>query len=168
MMTATSTEQRTESSCAFLNRPPLRLRNVLQEVISNGLKVVQQAIAMRVMMWSLVAINHQRVHQDRAQRSFRNRLLDLHRAVSVILDGLDLDLAPAHIRDELRLEINGGYASADSTGLDRTRLWGGSNAKRLKPFNPLRQSVGQQCDSESRHGGVNNNPAVLKAILVIR
>lgn len=29
MITATSTEQRTESSCAFLKRPPLRLRNVL-------------------------------------------------------------------------------------------------------------------------------------------
>jgi len=30
MMTATSTEQRTESSCAFLNRPPLRLRKVTE------------------------------------------------------------------------------------------------------------------------------------------
>ena len=29
-MTATSTEHRTESSCAFLNRPPLRFRKVLQ------------------------------------------------------------------------------------------------------------------------------------------
>jgi len=29
IITATSTEQRTESSCAFLNKPPLRLRNVL-------------------------------------------------------------------------------------------------------------------------------------------
>ena len=29
MMTATSTEHSTESSCAFLNSPPLRLRNVL-------------------------------------------------------------------------------------------------------------------------------------------
>jgi hypothetical protein len=28
MMTATSTEQSTESSCAFLNNPPLRLRKV--------------------------------------------------------------------------------------------------------------------------------------------
>ena len=32
MMTATSTEQSTESSCAFLNRPPLRLRKVLWQV----------------------------------------------------------------------------------------------------------------------------------------
>lgn len=30
MITATSTEQRTDSSCAFLKRPPLRLRNVLR------------------------------------------------------------------------------------------------------------------------------------------
>jgi hypothetical protein len=34
IMTATSTEQRTESSCAFLNRPPLRLRKVLHSVVS--------------------------------------------------------------------------------------------------------------------------------------
>lgn len=32
MMTATSTEQRTESSWAFLKRPPLRFRKVLGEV----------------------------------------------------------------------------------------------------------------------------------------
>lgn len=31
MKTATSTEQSTESSCAFLKRPPLRFRNVLWE-----------------------------------------------------------------------------------------------------------------------------------------
>lgn len=30
MKTATSTEHRTESSCAFLNRPPFRLRKVLR------------------------------------------------------------------------------------------------------------------------------------------
>lgn len=42
MMTATSTEQRTDNSCAFLNSPPLRLRNVTdlwQEVVG------QQAVA---------------------------------------------------------------------------------------------------------------------------
>lgn len=33
MITATSTEQRTDSSCAFLNRPPLRLRKVLVYVV---------------------------------------------------------------------------------------------------------------------------------------
>jgi hypothetical protein len=32
MMTATSTEQSTDSSCAFLNRPPLRFRKVLPRV----------------------------------------------------------------------------------------------------------------------------------------
>jgi hypothetical protein len=30
MKTATSTEHKTDNSCAFLNRPPLRLRKVLQ------------------------------------------------------------------------------------------------------------------------------------------
>jgi hypothetical protein len=35
MMTATSTEHRTESSCAFLNKPPLRLRNVLRAEVSS-------------------------------------------------------------------------------------------------------------------------------------
>jgi hypothetical protein len=34
MITATSTEHRTDSSCAFLNRPPLRLRKVLHICIS--------------------------------------------------------------------------------------------------------------------------------------
>jgi hypothetical protein len=38
MMTATSTEQSTESSCAFLNRPPLRFRKVLRDV-SDGSRV---------------------------------------------------------------------------------------------------------------------------------
>jgi hypothetical protein len=33
MMTATSTEQRTDNSCAFLKRPPLRLRKVLDYVL---------------------------------------------------------------------------------------------------------------------------------------
>lgn len=36
MMTATSTEHSTESSCAFLNRPPLRFRKVLGTVMSVG------------------------------------------------------------------------------------------------------------------------------------
>lgn len=34
MMTATSTEQRTDSSWAFLKRPPLRLRKVLREEVN--------------------------------------------------------------------------------------------------------------------------------------
>jgi hypothetical protein len=37
IMTATSTEQRTESSCAFLNKPPLRLRKVLWKYQQAGL-----------------------------------------------------------------------------------------------------------------------------------
>ena len=35
MTTATSTEQRTESSCAFLNKPPLRLRKVTDRLRSS-------------------------------------------------------------------------------------------------------------------------------------
>lgn len=33
-MTATSTEQRTANSCAFLNRPPFRFRNVLRQILA--------------------------------------------------------------------------------------------------------------------------------------
>jgi len=37
MKTATSTEQRTLSSCAFLNRPPLRFKKVLRkEMVSES------------------------------------------------------------------------------------------------------------------------------------
>lgn len=67
MMTATSTEHRTESSWAFLKRPPLRLRNVLR-------------VGQRQSRWRL----------------WRARRGGLHGAVAVILDGLDLDLAAAH------------------------------------------------------------------------
>ena len=44
MMTATSTEQSTESSCAFLNRPPLRLRKVtdLREVSVTARAIVRE------------------------------------------------------------------------------------------------------------------------------
>jgi len=34
MTTATSTEHNTDNSCAFLNKPPLRLRKVLEEAVS--------------------------------------------------------------------------------------------------------------------------------------
>ena len=49
---------------------------------------------------------------------FGNSSLDLHRAVPVILNRLDLDLAPAHIRDGLRLDWSSGYplCRLDSTG----------------------------------------------------
>lgn len=51
-----------------------------------------------------------------------NRSIDLHRAVPVILDRLDLDLAPAHVCDQLRLSGNGGCTS-------QTRLEGWERPK---------------------------------------
>ncbi len=45
MKTATSTEQSTESSCAFLNRPPLRFRKVLW--VGNRLSVFSAFLCAR-------------------------------------------------------------------------------------------------------------------------
>lgn len=39
-MTATSTEQRTASSCAFLNRPPFRFRNVTERLRSSLMALI--------------------------------------------------------------------------------------------------------------------------------
>ena len=66
MITATSTEQRTDSSCAFLNRPPLRLRKVLVNV----------AISFMFMGWRLGSY--------------------IHGTISIILDRFDLNLSAAH------------------------------------------------------------------------
>lgn len=38
--TATSTEQRTESSCAFLKRPPLRFRKVTERFLSSFIALI--------------------------------------------------------------------------------------------------------------------------------
>jgi hypothetical protein len=40
MKTATSTEHRTESSCAFLNKPPLRFRNVTERLRSSLMALI--------------------------------------------------------------------------------------------------------------------------------
>lgn len=69
MKTATSTEQRTESSCAFLNRPPLRFKKVL----------------------------HGGKNQSRPAMRARVGGVNLHRAVPVILDRFDLNLSPPHL-----------------------------------------------------------------------
>ncbi len=66
MITATSTEQRTDSSCAFLNRPPLRLRKVLVDV----------AISLMCMGQRLGSY--------------------IHGTISIILDRFDLNLSAAH------------------------------------------------------------------------
>ncbi len=68
MMTATSTEQSTESSWAFLKRPPFRFRKVLG--------------AEHTVSWG----------RERSVRGGES----LHGAVPVILDGLDLDLPATH------------------------------------------------------------------------
>ena len=70
MMTATSTEHSTDSSCAFLNKPPLRLRKVTDLC--------------------------GRSQYDGARGSGRGRVSATHAPVAVVLDGLDLDLAAAH------------------------------------------------------------------------
>lgn len=75
MMTATSTEQRTESSCAFLNKPPLRLRKVLQ---GRGCELV---IEVEVRGGAALAP---------AAKGY------VHAAVAVILDGFDFDLSASH------------------------------------------------------------------------
>jgi hypothetical protein len=67
MMTATSTEQRTESSCAFLNRPPLRLRKVL--------------------VHGVISFMFLGGGEDQSI---------IHRTVSIILDRLNLNLSAAH------------------------------------------------------------------------
>jgi hypothetical protein len=78
MMTATSTEHSTESSCAFLNRPPLRFRKVLARV-SVGSRLPDA----------------------------RRREGSLHGTVAVVLDGLDLDLSAAHGDGENSLRRQG-------------------------------------------------------------
>jgi len=58
-----------------------------------------------------------------AQRFRCNSSIHLHRAVPVILDRLDLDLAPAHVCDKLRLSGSGGWTS-------QTRLEGVGKTQR--------------------------------------
>jgi hypothetical protein len=52
MMTATSTEQRTDSSCAFLKRPPLRFKKVLDNVSNKS----QEAHGVEVGVHGAVAV----------------------------------------------------------------------------------------------------------------
>jgi len=57
IMTATSTEQRTESSCAFLNNPPLRLRKVLQEACQQWVtKIARNATYTERFLSSFIAL----------------------------------------------------------------------------------------------------------------
>lgn len=55
IMTATSTEQRTASSCAFLNRPPFRFKNVTERLRSSLMALI--SIFLRPMMDNYGRIN---------------------------------------------------------------------------------------------------------------
>lgn len=64
IMTATSTEQRTASSCAFLNSPPFRLRNVTERLRSSLMALI--SIFLRPMM-------KLRAHQLRTDSKIENK-----------------------------------------------------------------------------------------------
>lgn len=65
MTTATSTEQSTESSCAFLNKPPFLFRKVLDK---------------------------EAVRIDRAKIIRQAGVRGIHGAIAIVLNRLDLDL----------------------------------------------------------------------------
>jgi hypothetical protein len=74
-MTATSTEQRTDNSCAFLNKPPFRLRKVL----------------IRALLVNVYANDGTASRVDESRRTCY-----LHRSVPVIFDRFDLNLPATH------------------------------------------------------------------------
>lgn len=77
MKTATSTEHKTESSWAFLNRPPFRLRKVLEDV----------------------DISSSTCRREWAQgNGFGD---NIHGAIAVISDGLDLNFSSTHFELQL-------------------------------------------------------------------
>lgn len=105
-MTATSTEQRTDSSCAFLNRPPLRFRKVL----SHGISIASSAkIANGVCVERLGAkigdsVQGPPVHEGRSGLAYFSLRMEInseysHRAVPIVLDGLDFDFPSTHCCD---------------------------------------------------------------------
>ena len=71
-MTATSTEHNTDNSCAFLNKPPFRLRNVL--IANKAVRLVRIVV----------------------------EEISLHRTIAVIFNGLDFNLPPTHRDGRLR------------------------------------------------------------------
>lgn len=92
-MTATSTEQSTDNSCAFLKRPPLRFRNVLQTR-----KEKESAMALR----EEGGANEKRPgSKPGSVREY------LHRTIAVILDGFDLNLSSPHRGDCAKLWLGG-------------------------------------------------------------
>ena len=108
MMTATSTEQRTESSCAFLNRPPLRFRNVLNDDISIGLVGKDCYGILRGKSWgqNMTSVQGPPVHQGRSGGGFAYSVSDMdihreysHRAIPIVFDSLDFNFSPTHCCD---------------------------------------------------------------------
>ena len=93
IITATSTEHRTESSCAFLNRPPLRLRNVLFQESAQAFHkdahviiCIMQRGLLRMESWFAFEM----------EDAVGNSRLYLHGTISIIFDGLDLNLSASH------------------------------------------------------------------------
>lgn len=101
MKTATSTEQRTDNSWAFLNKPPFRFKNVLKARKARKVSVESQR-----------------------ETWVGKREEALHRTISVILDGFDLNLSSPH-GDGLWVSwIDGLLAVASprgATGTERRR-----------------------------------------------
>ena len=103
-MTATSTEQSTDNSCAFLNRPPLRFRKVL--ISRQHCSLIRHCCSVRVKKsWAQVGSDKvgQEVTQvttgcSRAFSCIANEQAGAysHRTVPIILDGLDLNLPSTH------------------------------------------------------------------------
>lgn len=140
MMTATSTEQRTESSCAFLKRPPLRFRNVLTSGVSNASCHEQKIVGLAQPEQGRQAIRtfvHTTIPPMVEQMSMAAMGDDLHGAVPVILDRLDLNLPSAH--------------DSDSTGPDEcgcgTRCRAGGVVTKMR--------TGPRCDSMAITNGDN-------------
>lgn len=88
IMTATSTEQSTESSCAFLNKPPLRLRKVLwKSVAAQNYRVRCFEFEKGTIVAGADGLCFARIGGEN---------VNLHRTISIILDSLDLYLSPTH------------------------------------------------------------------------
>ena len=121
MMTATSTEQRTESSWAFLKSPPLRLRKVLNKLISTRQDSTPEE-SQSQWMWRFCLIRHMllfcfgRGGCCSALRVIGTRF-DLHRAISVIFDGLYLDLSSTHDSEDCDEDVPSVNEVGESEGI---------------------------------------------------
>lgn len=108
MKTATSTEHKTESSWAFLNRPPFRLRKVLEEDVD-----VSSSTCRREWVQG---------------NGFGD---NIHRAIAVIPDGLDLNFSSTHFELQLAGPEESRYGGVRWNGARgrKTRGSGSSNTR---------------------------------------